>query len=52
MSRQSVKSMWDVPLSPATSAASDVLIGIADVLLEVHQVVTGDALYAAVHNFR
>lgn len=47
-----VETMREIPVTPATTAATDVLIGITDVLLEVHQAVTGDALCAAVHNFR
>lgn len=39
-------------MSKATRAGYDRLISIAEVLLDVHKVVTSNALRAAVHNFR
>lgn len=44
--------MKDMPLSVATSVGYDRLIGTAEVLLEVCQAVTGNALRAALKNFR
>lgn len=44
--------MRDTPMPAATSEGHDRLIGTAEVLLQVGQVVTGSALRAAVRNFR
>lgn len=44
--------MKDTPTMVALQADSDHLMGVADILLEVQRVVTGDSLRAALFNFR
>lgn len=44
--------MKDTPMVPAVGTEADRLIRTADVMLEVHRMVTADNVRAALHQFR